>query len=475
MRLQQMTIAAHPWQCELWKLSAVGVALKRMDDDRFSGAMLIRRRRERGWCEMVRFLAVGVVLLTVNVVHGQLDHEQEPILYSKSAATDPVAKLIDRIESGEVSLEWDATHGYLPSLMRQLDVPASSQTLVFSKTSLQISRITPRTPRAIYFNDDVYLGWVQRGAVVEISAADPQLGGTFYTLEQNSEGKPVLARETARCLQCHGSTHTRRVPGHIVRSVFSDAGGQPIYRLGTHLTDDTSPFAERWGGWYVTGTHGRQRHMGNCWITDEKVSEKLDVEAGANVTDLSTRIDVKPYLTPHSDIVALMVLEHQAMMHNVLTAANHSGRITARDAVIMNKALERPDDFESDSTSRRNASAAESVVKALLFCDSPSLVDPIRGTSSFADEFSARGPFDSKGRSLRQFDLQSRLFVYPCSFLIGSESFRQLPDGVKSRVWSRLDEILSGKDTSPKFAHLTADDRTSIREILCATCESCPF
>jgi len=113
------------------------------------------------------------------------------------------------------------------------------------------------------------------------------------------------------------------VPGHIVRSVFSDTGGQPVFRLGTHLTDDTSPFAERWGGWSVTGTQGRQRHMGNCFLVNEEVSGKLDVEAGANVTDLSTRFNVKPYLTVHSDVMALMVLEHQALMHNVLTAANH--------------------------------------------------------------------------------------------------------------------------------------------------------
>lgn len=424
---------------------------------------------------MFRILPAVLLLVICQTAIAQLDHEQEPINYSKSTPTDPVTRLMTRIESGEVTLEWDPKHGYLPSLMTHLEVPVSSQTLVFSKTSLQISRITPRTPRAIYFNDDVYLGWVQRGDVVEISAADPQLGGTFYTLGQQRSEKPTLVRETARCLQCHGSTHTRRVPGHIVRSVFSDAGGQPIYRLGTHLTDDTSPFAERWGGWYVSGSHGRQRHMGNCWIADEEVSEELDTESAANLTDLSTKFDVKPYLTPHSDIVALMVLEHQVMMHNVLTAANHSGRITARDAIIMNEALERPEGFESESTVRRYASAAESVVKALLFCDAVPLTDSVRGTSTFADDFSSKGPLDSKGRSLRQFDLNSRLFAYPCSFLILSDSFTQLPPGVKIRVWQRLDEILSGRDVSPKFAHLSMEDRSAVREILSELCPDAPF
>lgn len=417
----------------------------------------------------LRTLSFVAILLSFRVACGQLDFEQEPIRYSSATPTDAIARLIDRVKSGETTITWEPKHGYLTSLMKELAVPESSQVLVFSKTSLQINRITPKTPRAVYFNDDVYLGWVQNGDVVEISAADPHLGGTFYTLDQRTTDTPVFTRETAKCIQCHGSSHTRRTPGHIVRSVFPDAGGQPVYRLGTHLTDDTSPFAERWGGWYVTGTHGQQRHMGNCILADESVSEKLDVAAGANVTDLSSYFRIHPYLTPHSDIVALMVLEHQATMHNYLTAANHSGRITMRDSDIMNKALERPEGFESESTSRRFASAAENVVRSLLFCDEAQLTDTVKGTSDFAAEFAARGPFDSHGRSLRQFDLQRRLFRYPCSFLIYSDAFMAMPDGVKSRVWKRLDEILSGADMSAKFAHLSPEDRDAIREILLET------
>jgi hypothetical protein len=206
--------------------------------------------------------------------------------------------------------------------------------------------------------------------------------------------------------------------------------------------------------------------MGNCVLTNEAVSEKLDVNSGANITDLSSLFELGPYLTPHSDIVALMVLEHQVTMHNILTAANHAGRITVRDSAIMNKALGRPEDFESESTARRFSSAAESVVRGLLFCDEAPITDSVQGTSGFAAEFAARGSLDSHGRGLRQFNLQTRLFRYPCSFLIYSDSFAALPSGVKSRVWRRLDEILSGQDASPKFAHLSADDRKAIREIL---------
>ncbi len=400
---------------------------------------------------------------------AQSEYERDPINYSTTEPTDPVTALAKKLAAGDVQLTWEPAHGYLSSVLQELHVPVSSQTLVFSKTSLQVSRITPEKPRAIYFNDDVYVGWVQNGDVVELSAADPKLGGTFYTLSQKRAGAPEIVRETSRCLQCHGSSHTRRTPGHMVRSVIPDSRGLPVFRLGTHLNDDSSPFDERWGGWYVTGTHGTQRHMGNTYLPDPDREETLNAEAGANITDLSQVVDTSPYLTPHSDIVALMVLQHQTTMHNILTAASHSGLLTMRDAEVMNRALDRPADFVSESTERRFASAADKVVRGLLFCDEQPLTAPIEGTSGFAEEFQQRGPFDADGRSLRQFDLRKRLFRYPCSFLIYSESFQSLPDGVRDRIADRLTTILAGEDTSGDFEHLSADDRQAIREILQST------
>lgn len=424
---------------------------------------------------MKRLILTALIVGLLNSsAKAQLDFDQEPINYSTAAATDAIAELSHKLQKGDEQLTWDAEHGYLKSMLQKLDVPQSSQVLVFSKTSLQVSRITRRTPRAVYFNDDVYVGWVQRGDVVELSAADPVLGGTFYTLSQQKTSRPEIQRETAHCLQCHSSAHTGRSPGHMVRSVYPDANGLPVYRLGTHLSDDTSPFEERWGGWYVTGTHGHQRHMGNVFIEDERKSEELPSDVGANITDLSTLVETGPYLTPHSDIVALMVLQHQTTMHNILTAASHSGLLTARDAIIMNRALERPEDFESESTGRRYASAAEKIVHGLFFCDEYPLTDSVCGTSSFAEEFAGRGPIDSKGRSLRQFDLKTRLFRYPCSFLIYSDSFKALPSGVQKIVWKRIAQILAGDDKSGDFEHLSADDRQAVREILSETCDQYP-
>jgi hypothetical protein len=346
--------------------------------------------------------------------------------------------------------------------------------LVFSKTSLQRHRISPRTPRALYFNDDIYLGWVQQGDVVEISAVDPQLGAVFYTLDQKNKSRAVITRQTDHCLLCHASSHTQRIPGHIMRSVYTDASGLPVFSSGTYRTDDSSPLYERWGGWYVTGTHGGQRHMGNVIVDGKNGPEEIDVDGGANVTDLKDLVRTSPYLSPDSDIVALMVLGHQVAVHNQIAAANFNGRTTQRDAVVMNQALERPQDFESESTQRRYASAAEKVVEALLMVDEYQLSEPIVGTTTFADEFAARGPFDSQGRSLRQFDLTQRLFRYPCSFLIYSDAFDGLPTRVREKVYQRLSEILTGQDQSEQFAHLTRADRQAILEILRETKKDLP-
>ena len=237
-------------------------------------------------------------------------------------ADDPVSRLQKRLDAGKARLEHGSERGYLDSVLRELDVPTSSQTLVFSKTSFQLKRISPRSPRTVYFGDDVYIGWVRGGDVIELSAVDPKLGGTFYTLEQKpSEEGPKFVRRQYECLQCHASTLTKGVPGHVVRSVYSAPDGTPLLREGTYLTDHTSPLEERWGGWYVSGTHGKARHLGNQFVRAGDDARALDNEAGANVTDLSARFDTTSYLTPHSDIVALLVLEHQTAMHNAITAS----------------------------------------------------------------------------------------------------------------------------------------------------------
>lgn len=413
-------------------------------------------------------------LFSGTLLHGQIEFESKPISYQSTVASGPVAKLKMKIESGVSKLEYDTEHGYLRSLLEHLDIPISSQMLVFSKTSFQLRQISSRRPRAIYFNDDVYVGWVQGGDVLEISAADPQLGGVFYTLRQKPMERPELVRDQGRCTVCHASARTSGVPGHLVRSVYADRSGQPFYGSGTFTTDHRSPFKERWGGWYVSGTHGAMQHMGNVTVTDRDHPEDLDLKQGANVTNLQPWLNTKPYLSSHSDIVALMVLVHQTRMHNLITRANYETRSAFHYDHVMNKAMDRPTDFQSELAKRRVRLAAERLVEYMLFADEFQLTAPIRGSSSFSTEFASRGPRDRHGRSLREFDLTTRMMKYPCSFLIDSKPFKELPAVVRSQVYQRLYAILTGEDESDRFHHLAAPDRQAILAILCDTQDDLP-
>jgi hypothetical protein len=397
------------------------------------------------------------------------EFEQEPIRYSQSAPENRVSRLIDQLKAGDAKLARDDVFGYLPALLTALDIPQSSQTLVFSKTSFQRNRIGPKTPRALYFNDDVYVGYCQAGDVLEISAVDAKLGAVFYTLDQDAAYTPRFRRQTDNCLICHGSSQTKEVPGHVIRSVFADASGLPVLSAGTYRVDQTTPLARRWGGWYVTGTHGDQKHLGNFVARERIDRDEVDNSAGLNQTCLDHRFDTSKYLTPHSDIVALLVLEHQTDAQNYLARASFLTRQATHYQQSLNRELHEPADRIWDSTKSRIKSAGEPLVEYLLFRGEAELTAPIEGTSSFAADFFSRGPRDSQGRSLRDFDLKTRLFRYPCSYLVYSESFTSLPSEVKEYVVRRLREILTGADQSKKFEHLSAADRAAILEILSQT------
>lgn len=418
-------------------------------------------------------LLFALSLLYAAPAFGQIDIEKPPIDYLRAKPDDAVSRLQQRLQSKQTKLEREERFGYLRSVLKELDVPESSQVLVFSKTSLQIKCISPRSPRSIYFNDDVYVGWVQ-GGNIEVSAADPRLGANFYLFDQEELTRPQFSRQTFECLQCHGSMLTRGVPGHMVRSVFTAPDGHQVAGAGSFLTDHDSPFAERWGGWYVTGEHGSMRHLGNLYVRRSDDPKRLDLEPGANALDLQRWIEPSTTLTGHSDIVALMVLEHQANLHNRLTRANMLAQTLEHEEEAANRVANRPLDARSDDFRRQIAEAATPVVEHLLFAGELRLTAPVRGTSGFAESFAKRGPLDRRGRSLRQFDLQTRLFRYPCSYLVYSESFGRLPKSVKEEVLRQMWDVLTSPQPTPKFEHLSSDDRLAIREILSETLTDLP-
>ena len=366
------------------------------------------------------------------------------IKYQQTPPQDPVAHLGERLKRGELQLRFEPTTGYLRSILEALNVPRESQVLVFSKTSFQARRINPSNPRALYFNDTVSVGWVRGGEVVELAAQDPRQGAMFYTIEQNPSGSPQITRDLS-CIQCHTSDGTMNVPGMFLGSVFPSRDGSLLF-APVFSADHRTPFEFRWGGWYVTGGHTLPRHLGNATVSSENPNSDM-VDAGTlHTTSLAGRFDMTGYLTPHSDIVSLMVLEHQPRLLNLMARAGWEERIGldagAREPVV------------------------RELVDYLLFVDEAPLPGPVRGTSSFAAEFERQGPRDGRGRSLRELDLRSRMMRFPCSYLVYSEPFDALPPKTKAAVYERMWAILSGAVQDARYQRLSRDDRQAIVEIL---------
>ena len=419
----------------------------------------------------------GLLLLVLPLAAGafgspqQSQYDSSPINYSTTKPADPVAALSARLSKGVAALHFEEGQGYLKSLLKELELPVSSQSLVFSKTSFQRQWINPKVPRALYFNDDLYVGWVRGGEVLELAAQDPQLGTIFYILSQDSERPVRFQRQTDNCLQCHDSNGlTLGVPGVTVRSIYSAADGQPRFNLGGFRTTWKSPLEDRWGGWYVTGEHGSLRHMGNVLFPDDPQPDmKALREKGANLKELGKRIDTDLFLTDTSDIVALMVLEYQTSVHNLITRANHETRISLLQNDEIHRTLGEPLRPMTEGTGRRIGYACEPLVEALLFVEEAPLGQQIKGNSTFVKDFERRGPFDHQGRSLRQFDLSKRMFRYPLSYMIYSKAFAGLPPEAMDWIARRLKDILEGRETKSEFAHLSPELRREMKEILLET------
>ena len=377
-----------------------------------------------------------------------IDHPA--IQYDTRPLDDRITRLGRELLSGRVHLT-PSPEGYLPSLLQALGVNPDSQTLVFSKTSFQAARIEPRNPRAIYFSDDVMVGFVRGSDLLEVASLDPKQGMVFYSFN-GASNPPSFDRRDA-CLQCHTSPGTLGIPGLLIASSDTDASGMPAFRGAQRITDHRTPFEERWGGWYVTGTHADMRHIGNAVGHDSAHPELLDLHDTQNITSLAKKFDPRGYLSGVSDIVALMTLEHQTRMTNLMIRAGWEARIAESSA----KDPAAKAQFDTD---------LESLVTYMLFADEATLRGPVVGVSTFTKTFAARGPRDRQGRSLRDFDLQKRMFRYPLSYMVYSETFDAMPDPVKERVYRRLYDVLTGRDQSDKFKKLSAEDRRAVLEIL---------
>jgi hypothetical protein len=391
---------------------------------------------------------VALGALRMQLPDTATDIVREPaIAYFTAPTTDRVARLKAQVDSGAVQLSFDPALGYLPSVLRALDLQVDSQVLVYSKTSVQSIRINPRNPRAIYFDDSVALGYIRGADYLEFAAQDPRQGTVFYTLDQKPGTAPAIERRDF-CLSCHYGFATAGVPGLLVRSIVTSPTGLTLPFLGNAVVDHRTPIAERWGGYYVTGTHGSMRHLGNALV--DRANPDAAAGAAQNVTSLRGRFDADAYPSTDSDLAALMVFDHQMRMMNLLTRAGWEVRVAASQ--------------QKDVAAPARAMAAE-ITDYMLFVDEAPLTAKVQGTTAFARRFPERGPRDRRGRSLRELALEGRLMRYPCSYMIYSDVFDQLPSVVRDAVHARLSAVLSGADRDPKY-RLTAADRTAILDIL---------
>jgi hypothetical protein len=422
-------------------------------------------------CALTCALMAGTTSQAADSVQ-RYDAEYPQIGYSDKPAHNAFVRLQQRLDKGEVKLEWKAPRGYLDSVLKALDIDPSSQSLVFSKTSLQIAWISEKTPRAIYFNDENYVAWVDGAPSLEMMGVDSVMGPVFYTLDNRNPAVAVkLDRETLRCLNCHDSFSLSGggVPHFLMVSTNAGVEGDHAQRSASIDTTDSTPMRARWGGWYVTGHDGNQPHLGNIIIRSQRDLDNIQALRKPDIDTLKGLFDTTPYITDKSDVVALVILAHQVTIHNLITRANYkTRRFVAHEIDPAQNPSPTWEDF-SPKMQKVMRSILDPLVRGLLNADAAPIVAPMVGNSGYDAWFEKQGPKDSRGRSLRELDLKTRLFKYPLSYLIYSDGFKGLPDYAKVYVYERIDEVLRGQDQSPAFAGLSATDRRAILEILTAT------
>ena len=416
-------------------------------------------------------------ILAITNVHAQFSagDEYQLVNYAEPAVANPIARLHTRLENGEVDWEYeDNGRGYLDSLLAELDIDPSSQMLVFSPTSLQHKLISPEKPRAVFFNDNTFIGFVQNSKIVEVTVIDNEKGIVFYTFDNVPKESKYFERADQTCLVCHDTQGTMGggVPMLMaLSSVYSDRNVPLKNYSGIGNVVDQTPIEDRWGGWYVTGRHGLQPHLGNILLKSPADLDKLDDFRIWNLETMagSPWMDPAPYPADTSDIVALMVLEHQVTVQNQITYVRFKA-----PAVLKRRDMEEAataaswDELPAPAQSTLTR-MMDRLVMLMVFMDAADFQSPITGTPAYTENFMASGPVDDQGRSLRELDLNKRLFRYPLSYLVYTEDFRSLQPYALDYIYSKLAAYLSGEIDFEGRSQFSLAERQAALEILMAT------
>ena len=382
--------------------------------------------------------------------HGVLD-EHPAIQYKARPAHDRVAALGATLAQNPNAVARDPATGYLRGVLNALGVPQESQLLVFSKTGVQRGYTSPTSPRALYFDQSVAIGYNPGAPLLEIASHDPQQGVVFYTIDQ-AAATPVLTRRT-NCLTCHVSDTTLDVPGMIARSNTVAEDGNLMPETGSQNVSHRTPHPDRWGGWFVTSEdaappYAQMAHRGNITFSGHGNTSNQVFVDWLNASPTS-----HGYLSSSSDIVALLVFDHQMHAINLLTRLNWESRVAASAG-------------EAGATSGALPALVNELADYLLFADEAPPLAALTPPAAFAASLEARTPRDRRGRSFGQLDAVNRLLRYPCSYMVYSDAFNGLPKHVRAAVYSRMLAVLSGREARAARVRLTPAESRAILEIL---------
>lgn len=397
------------------------------------------------------------------------DSYEPPHNYLKREGTDAMSVLIRQAAEGAHSFGTETGLPLLEKLLHDLDVPVSSQVVLFSRTSLQKDLVSPENPRAIYFDDNIYLAWMP-GGKIEVNSFDPDAGGLFYFEEPPEKpGDEVGFIRFARCMGCHGGSATNFLPGPLGRSHYTSETGRRLRGVPSHeRTSHKVPFKERWGGYFVTGAPAGLEHMGNSFAIGSGRTVAINVTAHAVKENLEEFFDPTKLLRTDSDILPLMLFDHQIEGHALLVEARYRERITQYRA-------EQNEGKAPAWTLEETKEFFDKFVRYLLFADEVSLAGtPVAGSPDFKQDFLAKKRTDAEGHSLRDFDLESRLFRNRLSYLIYSDSFEGAPQSMKNRVYDRLWTILSAETPPEGYQYFEPGERQRILSILRTTKSDLP-
>ena len=405
----------------------------------------------------VGLLRIISLIGTACAAEWEPDLDSEPHRYFQRTAVDRFSRRIPELAEGRLPLDRSSERAFLKSLLRALDIPESSQLLVFSNTSLQLSLINPNNPRALYFSDDLYLGYVP-GGKIEVATIDAELGAVFYIFDIPRSDSRVVVERARRCMNCHANEDTLKVPGLSVKSVAPGPGGGSLDTFHPGQSGHTQPLAERFGGWYVTGTGGFDWHWGN------RMGRLYQGELSATPLEPGTRFSFERYPVATSDLLAHLLHEHQVGGVNRLIRAQYRFReLHHRNGGSVPQAL--PPDLETELAD---------LLGYLLFAqEAPIPASGIPGNPAFREGF-ARNRKVVDGHSLKDLDLQTRLLRFRCSYLIHTPFFEGLDADLRRRILRDLDHALSPEKRNAASRHLSDSEAAVIRTILRATVPGFP-